>query len=68
MDYALEDAKHLIKEYKEAFPENIVYIWTGHTFDEALKRLGEYVKYVDFLITEPFIEALKCECYLRRFK
>lgn len=52
----------LVATAKAVYPEIQVYIWTGYTFDEIVKRESEEVilfqllNLVDVLITGPYIE------------
>lgn len=46
---------------KYDLPDTLVYVWTGYTFDELLKSdniyIKEILKYADFIIDGPYIEA-----------
>lgn len=47
---------------KIMYPSLKIYVWTGYTFDEILRReneeliLGQFLDFVDVLITGPYIE------------
>lgn len=49
----------LCKTFKEAYPEKIIYIWTGYTVEAFNDTQKEVFKYIDFLIDGPFVKELK---------
>lgn len=51
----------VIKEVKEKVPGTKVYIWSGYTYEELLKRTHPHIKHsldlADVLIDGPYVEA-----------
>ena len=53
----------LIQQVKAKYPNQKIYLWTGYTYEELVKRHDNKTKYVlsniDCLIDGPFIEELR---------
>lgn len=53
----------LIQQVKIKYPNQKIYLWTGYTYEELVKRQDNKTKYVlsniDCLIDGPFIEELR---------
>ena len=53
----------LIQQVKAKYPNQKIYLWTGYTYEELVKRYDNKTKYVlsniDCLIDGPFIEELR---------
>ena len=53
----------LIKEVKERYPEQKIYIWTGYTHEELLSQNNLKINYIlstiDCLIDGPYIDELR---------
>lgn len=52
----------IISSVKEKHPDTPVYIWSGYTYEELLKkggRVNQIFELADVLIDGPFIESLK---------
>ena len=52
----------VIKTVKERLPDVPVYIWTGYTYEELLKksnRIHQIIELTDYLIDGPYIENLR---------
>jgi anaerobic ribonucleoside-triphosphate reductase activating protein len=56
--YNIPTVSHLVALVKQMFPEKTIWLWTGRKY-ENIKDLA-LLKYIDVLITEPFIERKKC--------
>ena len=57
----IDDVTKLLKEIKNEFPEKNIFCWTGMRWQDVKDK--DFIKYVDFLIDEPFILSrrnLKC--------
>lgn len=53
----------LIQQVKAKYPNQKIYLWTGYTYEELVKRHDNKTKYVlsniDCLIDGPFVEELR---------
>ena len=53
----------VIKYVKEHLPETPIYIWTGYTYEELLRRhslrITQILELTDYLIDGPYIEDLR---------
>ena len=53
----------VIKHVKEHLPETPIYIWTGYTYEELLRRhsskITQILELTDYLIDGPYIEDLR---------
>lgn len=53
----------LIQQVKAKYPNQKIYLWTGYTYEELVKRHDSKTKYIlsniDCLIDGPFIEELR---------
>lgn len=50
---------NLVTEFKKAFPNKTVWIWTGYLYEEVSDFLAELVGNVDVLVDGRFVEELK---------
>lgn len=57
-DYNVPTVNYIVALVKQMFPKKTIWMWTGRKY-EKIKDLA-LLKYVDVLITEPFIESKKC--------
>lgn len=46
----------LCKEFKQNYPEKIIYLWTGYVFEQFNELQVEVLKYIDVLIDGKFEE------------
>ena len=52
----------VIKTVKERLPETPIYIWTGYTYEELLRKsnnINQILEIADYLIDGPYIEDLR---------
>lgn len=53
----------LIKEVKEKYPNQKIYLWTGYVLEELIRKMDSKIKYIlsniDYLIDGPYIEDLR---------
>lgn len=53
----------IVKEVKEKLPNIKIYIWSGYTYEQLLKRnnshINDILNWSDFLIDGPYIEELR---------
>ena len=52
----------VIKTVKERLPDVPVYIWTGYTYEELLRKtnhIHQIIELADYLIDGPYIEDLR---------
>lgn len=63
--YNLEFVNNILTAVKAAYPQILIYLWTGYTLEELAERkqsedvLYELLNKVDILIDGPFIEGQK---------
>lgn len=57
-DYNVPTVSYIVSLVKQLMPDKTIWLWTGRKY-EKIKDLA-LLKYVDVLITEPFIERKKC--------
>lgn len=52
----------LVSTVREKYPDIEIYVWTGYTFEELMKRMSnphlkQILEQIDYLIDGPFIES-----------
>jgi len=55
----LEGVINLCKEFKNKYPDKMIYVWTGYLFEEFTKQQDEILKYIDVLVDGKFEEDKK---------
>ena len=55
----IEGVIKLCKEFKNKYPNKIIYLWTGYVFEEFAEKQYEILKYIDILIDGKFEEDKK---------
>ena len=55
----VEGVINLCKEFKRAYPNKLIYLWTGYTIEEFNQKQKQILEYVDFIIDGKFEEAKK---------
>ena len=55
----LEGVINLCKEFKNKYPDKMIYVWTGYLFEEFTKQQDEILKYIDVLVDGKFAEDKK---------
>ena len=51
----------VVKEVRQALPETKIYLWTGYTYEDLIKKANpkveEVLKMVDILIDGPYVDS-----------
>lgn len=55
----IEGVINLCKRFKKDFPNKIIYLWTGYTFENFTTEQKEVLQYIDILVDGRFKEDLK---------
>ena len=58
-DENVEGVLQVCKIFKEKYPEKIIYIWTGYTWENFNELQREVLKYIDVLVDGKFEEDKK---------
>ena len=53
-----KNADDFIKEFRDKFPNKMIYIWTGYTFDFLLKNRRDILDYIDVVCDGQFVQEL----------
>lgn len=53
----------VIQEVRKAYPNIKIFVWTGYTYEDLIKKNGPHLNYIfnniDYLIDGPYIESLR---------
>lgn len=58
-DENIEGVIKLCKEFKELYPNKLIYVWTGYNIENFNETQKSLLKYIDVLIDGKFEEDLK---------
>lgn len=50
----VQGVEELCKEFKEKYPEKLIYLWTGYEIENFNENQRAVLKYIDILIDGPF--------------